>query len=70
MIVASRYAKSLLDLAVEKGQLDAVYEDMLQVQSLCKECKELALFLKSPIINSEKKVSTLKTVFDSNCNFC
>lgn len=64
MIVASRYAKSLLDLAVEKGQLDAVYEDMLQVQSLCKECKELALFLKSPIINSEKKVSTLKTVFE------
>jgi F-type H+-transporting ATPase subunit delta len=68
MIVASRYAKSLLDLAVEKGQLDAVYADMLQVQSLCKECKELTLFLKSPIINSEKKVSTLKMVFDGKLN--
>ena len=64
MIVASRYAKSLLDLAVEKGQLDVVYNDMLQIQSLCKECKELTLFLNSPIINSEKKVSTLKMVFD------
>lgn len=64
MIVASRYAKSLLDLAVEKGQLEVVYSDMLQVQSICLESNELTLFLNSPIINSEKKVSTLKLIFE------
>jgi len=27
--LAGRYAKSLIDFAIEKGQLDAVYKDML-----------------------------------------
>ena len=68
MIVASRYAKSLLDLAVEKGQLEAVYADMLQVKSLCENSKEFVTFLRSPIINADKKVSTLTAVFEGKLN--
>lgn len=68
MIVASRYAKSLLDLAVEKGQLEAVYADMLQVKSVCENSKEFVTFLKSPIINADKKVSTLTAVFEGKLN--
>ena len=68
MIVASRYAKSLLDLATEKGQLDAVYSDMLQVQVICNESKDFKVFLNSPIIQAEKKVSTLKSVFEGKLN--
>jgi F-type H+-transporting ATPase subunit delta len=68
MIVASRYAKSLLDLAVEKAQLEAVYADMIQVQSVCENSKEFITFLKSPIIKADKKVSTLKAVFDGKLN--
>ncbi len=68
MIVASRYAKSLLDLAVEKGQLEAVYADMLQVKSVCENSKEFVAFLKSPIINADKKVSTLTAVFEGKLN--
>lgn len=64
MIVASRYAKSLLDLAVEKGQLEAVYADMLQVKSVCANSKDFILFLNSPIIKVDKKISTLKSVFE------
>lgn len=64
MIVASRYAKSLLDLAVEKGQLEAVYADMLQVKSVCASSKDFILFLNSPIIKVDKKISTLKSVFE------
>ncbi len=68
MIVASRYAKSLIDLAVEKGQLEAVYADMLQIKSVCENSKEFVTFLKSPIINSEKKVSALSAAFEGKLN--
>ncbi|RYY66724.1 MAG: F0F1 ATP synthase subunit delta, partial [Chitinophagaceae bacterium] len=32
--LAGRYAKSLLDLAVERGQLEAVYADMQYLREL------------------------------------
>lgn len=64
MIVATRYAKSLLDLAIEKGQLEAVYTDMLYIKDVCKQSNEFTSFLNSPIINADKKVSTLKAVFE------
>lgn len=64
MIVATRYAKSLLDLAVEKGQLEAVYSDMLQVKGVCDSSKEFVNFLNSPIINTDKKIATMKAVFE------
>ena len=38
--LASRYAKAIIDLAVEKGQLEAVYNDMLYLQQLTKVSKE------------------------------
>lgn len=68
MIVASRYAKSLLDLSIEKGQLEAVYADMLQVKEVCENSREFITFLKSPIIKSDKKVATLKAVFEGKFN--
>lgn len=68
MIVATRYAKSLLDLSVEKGQLEAVYADMLQVKGVCDTSKEFVTFLNSPIIKADKKISTIKAVFDGKFN--
>lgn len=68
MIVASRYAKSLIDLATEKGQLEAVYADVLQVKTVCESSKDFMLFLNSPIIQAEKKVSVLKSVFEGKLN--
>jgi F-type H+-transporting ATPase subunit delta len=68
MIVASRYAKSLLDLSVEKGLLEAVYADMLQVKSVSENSKEFINFLNSPIIKSDKKIAAMKAVFDGKLN--
>ncbi|MBA4240941.1 MAG: ATP synthase F1 subunit delta [Sphingobacteriaceae bacterium] len=68
MIVATRYAKSLLDLSVEKGQLEAVYADMMQVQGICEHSRELIVFLNSPIINSDKKIAVIKAVFAGKFN--
>jgi F-type H+-transporting ATPase subunit delta len=60
--VASRYAKSLLDLAVEKGQLEQVYNDMLYLQQLNKGSKEFLNLLRSPIVNSDTKIKAINAV--------
>jgi F-type H+-transporting ATPase subunit delta len=64
MIVATRYAKSLLQLAVEQGKLEPVHADMQLVKSVYDGNKEFANFLNSPIISTDKKLAVLKSIFD------
>lgn len=64
MIVASRYAQSLMDLAAEQKKVDAVREDMKQVAHMCVESREFALFLASPVIKTDKKISVFKAAFE------
>ena len=60
--LAGRYAKSIIDLAVEKDQLEVVYKDMLYLQSICKSSREFVNLLKSPIIKGDKKQQILNAV--------
>ena len=60
--VASRYAKSLLDLAVEKNQLEKVYKDMLYLQQLTKESREFMSLLKSPVVKADLKIKAINGV--------
>jgi F-type H+-transporting ATPase subunit delta len=60
--LAARYAKSVLDLAIEKGQLDAVYNDMLFLRDVCRVSPELVSVLRSPIIKTDKKKKILDAV--------
>ena len=62
--LASRYAKSLIDLATEKGQLEAVYADMKYLQAVCKASRDFVNLLKSPIINADQKNRIVKAVTD------
>jgi F-type H+-transporting ATPase subunit delta len=64
--VASRYAKSLLDLAVEKDQLEQVYNDMLYLQDLTKQSRDFTNLLRSPVIKSEAKLRTIEAVTNGN----
>jgi F-type H+-transporting ATPase subunit delta len=64
--VASRYAKSLLDLAVEKGELEKVYADMKFIRQTCSQSNELTVMLKSPIVKSDKKEKILAAIFGKN----
>jgi F-type H+-transporting ATPase subunit delta len=66
MIVASRYAKSLLDLAIEKKQLDVVYKDMILIKNTCDSSHELQVFLKSPVVKIDKKIEVFKALFESS----
>ncbi|MBC8045525.1 MAG: ATP synthase F1 subunit delta [Fimbriimonadaceae bacterium] len=61
--LASRYAKSILDLAIEKGQLEVVMDDMKSLNYATDNSREFYLMLKSPIVNGDKKMEVTKLIF-------
>jgi F-type H+-transporting ATPase subunit delta len=65
---ASRYAKSLLQLSDEQGILEKVNQDMILIDETCDANKELALVLKSPIIDHYKKSQILDKIFGKKVN--
>jgi F-type H+-transporting ATPase subunit delta len=60
--VASTYAKSLIELAIEQDQITAVNEDMQALEQAIKS-RDLVLMLKSPIIKKGTKAKVLNTLF-------
>jgi F-type H+-transporting ATPase subunit delta len=60
--LAARYAKSLIDFSLEKGELETVYGDMLFLQSVCKSSREFVNLLKSPVIKADKKEKVLDAI--------
>ena len=61
--VASRYVKSLLGLAVERGVLEQVHQDMLLFTKVCDENYEFRSMLASPVIRHDKKRDILEKIF-------
>ena len=61
--VSIRYAKSLLQLAIEKDFVEASFSDMFLISNVLSENKELKLLLKSPIINTDQKIKILDEIF-------
>lgn len=62
--VAVRYADALISLAQEQSKLEQVKEGIDTVQSTIDENRDLKLFLKNPVIPSEKKAEVLKSLFE------
>ncbi len=60
--LSARYAKAILDMAIEKGQLEAVHADMLLLQKAFRESRDLVSLLRSPIIKADKKGSILDAI--------
>lgn len=61
---ASRYAKALLELAIEQGNTESVAADMNALLEAYNDSRDFQLFLSSPIINADKKSSILANVFE------
>ncbi len=61
--LARRYAYSLLGLAQERDVLDPVYADMALIEDTCEESRELSVFLKNPVINTDKKDAVIRGLF-------
>jgi F-type H+-transporting ATPase subunit delta len=64
--LAGRYAKSLIDLAKEQNQLDAVCVDMKYLQSVCKQNRDFTNVLRSPVINSDIKEKIVTEIIGKN----
>src|SRR5260221_4729874 len=58
--LASRYAKSLIDLSIERDQLEQVYKDMQYLTSVFRVSKELVNFLNNLVITSDQKLQVVK----------
>lgn len=61
--VADRYAKSLLDLAVDRAQLDVIKADVDALLEMAGN-RELELVLQSPVINPSKKQAIFAELLD------
>ncbi|KJS07672.1 MAG: hypothetical protein VR77_00330 [Flavobacteriales bacterium BRH_c54] len=61
--VASRYAKSLIDLGKEQNALETLIKDMILIKDVCNENPDFITLLKSPVIRGDKKQAIIKEVF-------
>jgi F-type H+-transporting ATPase subunit delta len=64
--LAARYAKSLMDIAMEQSKIDVMYKDMQDLHQLCKENREFVSVLKSPIVKGDTKKSIVKSILESS----
>lgn len=64
-LVASRYAKSLLDLSIEQNSVEKVNNDMVSLSEICAESKDFVNLLNNPIIHATKKVDVFNALFES-----
>ncbi len=66
--LAGRYAKSLLDLAMEQNQVDAVCTDMKWIMSICKSNPDFVNLLRSPIVKPSTKEKILASITSGRVN--
>lgn len=66
--VASRYAKSLIELSKEQGNLDIVKTDIDGVIAVLRSNTELQAVLKNPILSGDKKLNVLNALFGGKVN--
>ena len=60
--LATRYAKSLIDLAIERSELEKVFADMQWLNSVCKTNRDFVNLLSSPIIKGDTKKKIMEAV--------
>jgi len=65
---AYRYALALLETAEEQDAIDRVSTDLRMIEDLIRESREFLVFLRSPVINTQKKKSILTELFGKQLN--
>jgi F-type H+-transporting ATPase subunit delta len=61
--VAYRYAKSLIELAEQKGATENIQKDMQLFDTVCNENRAFELAMKSPVVKHLKKLEILRSIF-------
>lgn len=62
--VASRYAKALLELAVELNKVDSVAGDMNYLLTVSEASYDFELLVLSPVIRTDKKIGIFEKIFE------
>ena len=70
--ISTRYAKALIELAIEESNVYEYQSQMKFVYSVMKENAELVTFLKHNSINDKDKKSLIEKIFKDNfdCIMC
>jgi len=63
LTVATRYAKSIIDLAQEKNALEEIRKDMGLFSETVKANHELQAVLANPIVGHGRKIKILEAIF-------
>jgi len=66
--LASRYAGALYEFAVETGNVENAYHDILHIKELIASHHELKTILESPVVTYDKKLAIIRKVFQHH--FC
>tara|TARA_R110002072_G_scaffold251518_2_gene410380 strand:- start:3019 stop:3552 length:534 start_codon:yes stop_codon:yes gene_type:complete len=61
---ASRYAKALLEIAIEQKKVDSILGDMNFLTQVCADSRDFELLLSSPIVKSDKKIAIFEAIFE------
>ena len=65
-LIADRYASALYDLSSDSNVIDKVLSDLLALDELIKNSKDLKLLIKSPLISSAEKLKILNKLIEKN----
>ncbi len=60
---AKRYAKGLLDFALETNKAAEINQEMMELKSALQSNRELSQFLSSPVLDSRRKNQIAKEIF-------
>lgn len=60
--IAAVYAKSIIDLAIETGQLETVFADMQWISKVSKSNRDFVNLLKSPVVKADTKQKVVDAV--------
>ncbi len=61
---ASRYAKALLEIAIDQKKIDSILGDMNFISQVSTESNDFTQMLSSPIVKSDKKLDVFNIIFD------
>lgn len=60
--VAERYTTALIDLAVERKNLDAVEKDLNDLSAMLSNSEDFRAFVESPLLSREDKMNTIAAI--------
>ena len=64
-LLAYRYAKAFLELAIQNNIVDAVLHDLLLVKKTIEDNKELNMLMHQPFVSKTQKINIISKLFRS-----